>query len=37
LFVEGGDRAREVVGNETTRFDLQTGKSLVEDRNKSIV
>jgi len=37
LLVEGGDRAREVVGNETTRFDLQTGESLVEDRDKSIV
>jgi len=37
LFVEGGDRAREVVGNETTRFDLQTGESLVEDRDESIV
>ena len=37
LLVEGGDRAREVVGNETTRFDLQTGESLVEDRDESIV
>ena len=35
--VEGGDCAREVVGNETTRFDLQTGESLVEDRDESIV
>ena len=37
LFVEGRDSARKVVENETTRFDLQTGKSLVEDRYESIV
>ena len=37
LLVEGGDRARKVVGNETMRFDLQTGESLVEDREESIV
>jgi hypothetical protein len=37
LFVEGSDSTRKVVENETTRFDLQTGKSLVEDRYESIV
>ena len=37
LFVEGKDSARNVVGNESTRFDLQTGKSLVEDRYESII
>ena len=37
LLVEGGDGARKVVGNETTRVDLQTGESLVEDRDESIV
>ena len=35
--VEGGHRAREVIRNKTTRFDLQTGKSLVEDRDESII
>jgi len=37
LLVEGGDGAREVVGNETRKFDLQTGESLVHDRNECIV
>ena len=37
LFVEDRDPARKVVENETTRFDLQTGKSLVEHGCKSIV
>jgi len=37
LLVEGGVRGRKVVGNETPRFDLQTGESLVEDREESIV
>jgi len=37
LLVEGRDSARKVVGNETTRVDLQTGESLVEDRDESIV
>jgi len=37
LLVKGGDRAREVIGNEPTRFDLQTGESLAKDRDKSIV
>ena len=37
LLVEGGHRAREVIRNKTTRFDLQTGKSLVEDRDESII
>ena len=37
LFVEGKDSARKVVGNESTRFDLQTGESLVEDRYESII
>ena len=32
LLVESGDSARKVIGNESTRLDLQTGKSLVEDR-----
>ena len=37
LFVESRDSARKIVANEITRFDLQTGESLVEDRRKSIV
>ena len=37
LFIEGRDSARKVVENESMRFDLQTGKSLVEDRYESIV
>ena len=37
LFVDGRDSTRKVVENETTRFDLQTGKSLVEDGCESIV
>ena len=37
LFVEDRDSAGKVVGNESKRFDLQTGKSLIEDRDKSIV
>jgi hypothetical protein len=37
LFIESRDSARKVVANEITRFDLQTGESLVEDRRKSIV
>jgi hypothetical protein len=37
LLVEGRDSARKVAGNESTRFDLQTGESLVEDRDESIV
>ena len=37
LFVEGSDSTRKVVENESTRFDLQTGKSLVEDGYEVIV
>ena len=37
LFVESRDSARKVVENETMRFDLQIGKSLVDDRYESIV
>ena len=37
LVVEGRHSARKVIGNESMRFDLQTGKSLVEDRYESIV
>ena len=37
LFVEGRDRARKLVENESTKFDLQTGESLVEDRDESII
>jgi len=37
LLVKGEDSARKVIRNETTRFDLQTGKSLVEDRDESII
>ena len=37
LLVEGEDSARKVIQNETTRFDLQTGKPLVEDRDESII
>ena len=37
LVVEGRHSARKVVGNESTRFDLQTGESLVEDGDESVV
>ena len=37
LFIEGEDSGKKAVGNESTRFDLQIGKSLVEDVYKSIM
>ncbi len=37
MSIEARDSARKVVGNETTRFDLQTEESWVKDGHERIV